>query len=212
MDNFKAEMLGEVLQSPTSTAVIVVDMQRDFCSPDGALGRAGIDISRNAGIVQPIAQFVNELRSAGVLIIWIHQLQAPLMTSDATQRRIRRVTERLGLCAEGTAGVELVDGIGVRSDDFHIYKYRYSAFAGSNLDMLLRSQRIETVVVCGTAANACVDSTARDASQLDYNVVVCADLTGYTDARLANASMENLDRYFAVVCDAGDVLACVPKP
>ena len=70
MDTVKAEILSEVLQSATATAVVVVDMQRDFCAPDGALGRAGIDVTRNTGIVQPVAHFVSELRAAGVLIIW----------------------------------------------------------------------------------------------------------------------------------------------
>ncbi|MEZ5566001.1 MAG: isochorismatase family cysteine hydrolase [Gammaproteobacteria bacterium] len=99
--------------------------------------------------------------------------------------------------------------MGAQGGDRHVHKYRYSAFMGSNLDMLLRSQGIGTVVVCGTAANACVDSTVRDASQLDYNVVVCADLTGYTDERLGTVSLENLDRHFAIVCDAADVLTRV---
>jgi len=207
MDPVKAGMLSEVLQSPT--AIVIVDMQRDFCAPDGALALAGIDVAKNTAIVQPISRFVRQLRAAGALIIWVHQQQNALMMSGAARRRVRRVTERQSLCADGTPGAELADGIGAESGDVHIHKYRYSAFMGSNLDMLLRSQRIETVVVCGTAANACVDSTARDASQLDYNVVVCADLTGYSDARLGIVSLENLDRHFAIVCDAVDVLARV---
>ncbi len=207
LDPVKAGILSEVLQP--AIAVIVVDMQRDFCAPDGALALAGVDVAQNTAIVQPVARFARQLRAAGVPIIWVHQQQNALLTSGAVLRRVRRVTERLSLCADGTPGAELADGIGAERGDAHIHKYRYSAFMGSNLDMLLRSQRIETVVVCGTAANACVDSTVRDAAQLDYNVVVCADLTGYSDKRLGVASLENLDRHFAIVCNAADVLARV---
>lgn len=209
MEPIKAEILSDVLQSTSATAVIVVDMQRDFCAPEGALGSAGIDITRNMQIVQPIEGFVSQMRAKGVMIIWVHQQQTALTTSKAALRRIRRVTERLSLCVDGTPGAELVDGIGAEDDDARVRKYRYSAFVGSTLDMLLRSQDIETVVICGTAANACVDSTARDAAQLDYNVIVCADLTGYTDVRLGTVSLENLDRHFATVCNAADVLARV---
>ncbi len=209
LDPVKAGILSEVLR--VATAVVVVDMQRDFCAPDGALALAGINVAKNAEIVQPIARFVRQLRATGALIIWVHQQQTALTTSAAALRRIKRVTERLSLCVDGTPGAELANDIGIESGDVHIHKYRYSAFMGSNLDMLLRSQRIETVVVCGTAANACVDSTVRDASQLDYNVVVCADLTGYTEPRLGTASLENLDRHFAIVCDAADVLTRVAR-
>ena len=199
----KAGILSEVLQA--AIAVVVVDMQRDFCAPDGALALAGVDVAKNTAIVQPIARFVGQLRAAGALIIWVHQQHNALLTSGAVVRRVRRATQHLNLCVDGTPGAELTAGIGAENGDVHIHKYRYSAFMGSNLDMLLRSQRIETVVVCGTAANACVGSTVRDAAQLDYNVVVCADLTGYSDARLGVVALENLDRHFAIVCNAADV-------
>lgn len=86
-------------------------------------------------------------------------------------------------------------------------KYRYSAFFGSSLDQVLRSGQIQTVVLVGTAANGCVDSTARDAAQLDYDVLIARDLTGHTDAALANASLQNLDRYFALVRQSDDILS-----
>ncbi|WP_222566203.1 cysteine hydrolase family protein [Novilysobacter antarcticus] len=196
-----------MLQLPARTAVIVIDMQRDFCSPHGAFARAGIDIAANQGIVAPANAFVGQLRAFGVQVVWIKQLASPHHMSPAIGRRLRRAPERLDLCRHGSAGAELAEGLQVEASDAIVEKYRYSAFFGSSLDQVLRSGGVQTVVLIGTAANGCVDSTARDAAQLDYDVVIAEDLTGYTDAALASASLKNLDRHFAFVCQSTDILS-----
>lgn len=66
---------------------------------------------------------------------------------------------------------------------------------------------IQTTVLIGTAANGCVDATARDAAQLDYDVVIARDLTGYSDATLAASALQNLDRHFALVCQSSEILS-----
>lgn len=200
-------VLAEMLADLARVAVVVIDMQRDFCSATGAFAQAGVNIDANARIVDPIADFVDVMRRAGARVIWCLQLASQHHRSAALQRRLRRAPIRLSLCQEGTPGTELADGLRVDPADAVIRKYRYSAFLGSSLDQTLRSTMIQTVVLVGTAANACVDTTARDAAQLDYDVVIPADLVGYTDSRLAQAALENLDRHFAYVCTAQDVLA-----
>lgn len=203
----RLELLGEVLGPPARVAVIVIDMQQDFCSPSGAFGQAGVDISANRRIVRPANAFVETMRTAGALIVWVKQATSARHLSPAILRRMRRAPERLELCKPGTPGAELAQGLEVDASDAVIEKFRYSAFIGSSLDQVLRSNGIQTVVLTGTAANGCVDTTARDAAQLDYDVVIARDLTGYSDAMLASAALENLDRHFAFVCDSGEIIA-----
>ncbi len=203
----RSTLLSEVLESSARVAVVIVDMQRDFCSPTGAFGMAGFDIGANQRIVQPINTFVEQLRAAGALVVWIKQLASPRHMSPAIERRLRRAPERLELCHQGSPGAELADGLVVNPGDATVEKYRYSAFFGSSLDQVLRSAAIQTVVLAGTAANGCVDSTARDAAQLDYDVVIARDLTGHTDAALASAALQNLDRHFALVCESSEILS-----
>ncbi|MEO8778914.1 MAG: isochorismatase family cysteine hydrolase [Rhodanobacter sp.] len=200
-------LLCEMLESPSRIAVIVIDMQRDFCSPSGALGRAGMNISANERIVRPLSAFVKTMRDAGVLIVWIKQAASPRHMSPAIMRRLRRAPERLELCKQGTAGAELTEGLKVDAADAMVEKFRYSAFFGSSLDQILRSSGIQTTVLVGTAANGCVDATARDASQFDYDVVIARDLTGYSDAALASAALQNLDRHFALVCESSEIMS-----
>ena len=209
--DIRSGLLAEVLESPGRVAVIVIDMQRDFCSPTGAFAKAGFDIGANLRIVEPANAFVETLRTAGALVVWIRQLASPRHMSAAIERRLRRAPERLELCRQGSPGAELADGLQVHAEDATVEKYRYSAFFGSSLDQVLRSARIQTLLLTGTAANGCVDSTARDAAQLDYDVVIAHDLTGHTDAALARAALQNLDRHFALVCTSDEILSHLAK-
>lgn len=198
-------LLSEMLEIPSKVAVVVIDMQQDFCSSSGAFGRAGMDISANERIVHPLNAFVEAMRDNGALIVWIKQAASPRHMSAAIMRRLRRAPERLELCKQGTAGANLAEGLKVDPADAMVEKFRYSAFFGSSLDQILRSSGIQTTVLVGTAANGCVDSTARDAAQFDYDVVIARDLTGYSDAALASAALQNLDRHFALVCQSSEI-------
>ncbi len=203
----RSALLSEMLETSGKIAVVVIDMQQDFCSRSGALGRAGMDISANERIVHPLNAFVEAMRDSGALIIWIRQAASPRHMSPAIMRRLRRAPERLELCKWGTTGAELADGLKVDPADAMVEKFRYSAFFGSSLDQILRSSGIQTTVLIGTAANGCVDATARDAAQLDYDVVIARDLTGYSDATLAAAALQNLDRHFALVCQSSEIVS-----
>lgn len=204
-DTVRLALLSEVLEVPGKTAVVVIDMQQDFCSPSGAFGRAGMDITANQRIVGTVNAFVEAMRDVGALIVWIRQVISPRHMSPAIMRRLRRAPERLELCLQGSAGAELADGLKVDPADAVVEKFRYSAFFGSSLGQVLRSCGIQTTVLVGTAANGCVDATARDAAQLDYDVVIARDLIGYSDAALASSALQNLDRHFALVCQSSEI-------
>lgn len=200
-----------MLERPHQVAVVVIDMQQDFCSPSGAFGMAGIDISANERIVSPTNTFVGRMRETGAHIIWIKQAASPNHMSPAIMRRLRRAPERMELCKQGTPGFNLTDGLKVEVADSTVEKFRYSAFFGSSLDQILRSSSIQTIVLTGTAANGCVDTTARDGAQMDYDVVIAQDLVGHSDATLASAALTNLDRHFALVCDSNEILRFIRK-
>lgn len=206
-DAMRLALLGEILETPGKIAVVVIDMQRDFCSPSGAFGCAGMDISANERIVRPLNAFAIAMRNLGALIVWIRQMASPRHMSPAIIRRLRRAPERLELCIQGSKGAELAEGLEVDPADAMVEKFRYSAFFGSSLDQILRSAGIQTTVLVGTAANGCVDATARDAAQLDYDVVIARDLTGYSDATLAASALQNLDRHFALVSQSSEILS-----
>jgi ureidoacrylate peracid hydrolase len=86
-----------------------------------------------------------------------------------------------------------------------VTKHRYSAFVDTELQALLRSNRIENLLLAGVATNVCVESTARDAFMFDYRVTVLSDCTGTYSETLREATLENMRRAFGTVATSTEV-------
>jgi ureidoacrylate peracid hydrolase len=195
------------LIAPARTAVLVIDMQNDFVHSDGAGAKVGYQVEHTQRIVEPINTFLVEARSAGLLVLVMRQVAAEHNTSEA--RRIRGEAlgwEPTSMCGVGTWGAELHSDLKVESTDIVMEKRRYSAFIATDVDLTLRSNKIETVIVCGTDGSVCVESTARDAYMNDYHVVVPRDLVGYGRPHLRGPSLEALSVWFGTVCDSADIV------
>jgi nicotinamidase-related amidase len=170
------ESLAEVVDL-RRTALLVVDVQNDYCAPGGALEREGGDISMTRAVVPNVIRMVDAARRHGVKVVWIQQTSLPGGASDSPawiymKRRNGLHADR---CVDGTWGQRFVDGLRPEGDEPVIKKHRSSGFVGTNLDLVLRSNRIESTVVIGVMTEGCVESTARDAAFSDYYVVLTSD-------------------------------------
>lgn len=170
------ETLAEVVH-PSRTALLVVDVQNDYCSPGGALDREGGDIAMTRAVVPNVSALVEAARRYGVKVVWLQQTWLPGGASDSPAwiYMKRRNGIRAERCVEGTWGQQFVAGLEPRAGEPIVKKHRSSGFVGTNLDLILRSNRIETVVVIGVMTEGCVESTARDAAFSDYYVVLTPD-------------------------------------
>lgn len=195
------------------TAVLVVDMQKDFCSPGGALAALGADVSVNADVARQLPAFLDGARAAGCLIVWVRQAAYAQLVSPARRARAKAMgRDPLAVCAAGSWGAELADGLTPAPADCQVEKTRYSAFVGTPLHNLLRAHERDHVVVCGTAANVCVDSTVRDAYMSDLAVTLVTDMVGWTREDLAEAAIRNLEFYFCATATAAELLASWSVP
>jgi ureidoacrylate peracid hydrolase len=170
------ETLAEVVH-PTRAALLVVDVQNDYCTPGGSLERDGGNISMTAAVVAEVKALVDAARAHGVRVLWIQQtwLEGGASDSPAWLYMKRRNGIHQERCVEGTWGHRFVDGLGPARGEPVIRKHRSSGFIGTNLDLVLRSNRVETVIVVGVMSEGCVESTARDAAFHDYYVVLTPD-------------------------------------
>lgn len=185
---------------PLRTALVVVDMQNDFCSPQGAMASLGLDVSANDALVRRLPGFVDDLRRQGALVVWVRHVERPDMVSPAEAvRREATGLARVPICAPGSWGAQLVDALHPVDGDVSLEKWRFSAFVGTPLPQILHAHGRDQIVVCGTAANVCVDSTVRDASMRGLRVVVPSDMVGWTRRHLADAALETLALYFGEV-------------
>ncbi|MCC7359272.1 MAG: cysteine hydrolase [Anaerolineales bacterium] len=175
---------------PRHTALLVIDMQNDFCHPGGLAARVGNDVSDIAAMLPRLQQLCAEAQAAKVRVIFVRQTHSEW--DDSGPRRALPRYKTFYPCREGSWGAEFW-GVRPRPNDYVLTKHRQSAFIGTPLDLVLRSQGIQSLVLTGTNTHVCVDCTARDGFQRDYYVVLTSDCTatgtsqpGRQEAALAN--------------------------
>ena len=204
------------LVDPEHTALIVVDMQRDFCAPGWAFDRRGIDISMYPPVIPRLAGLIEGARVAGVRVIYLQMTVLPGGTSDSpAQLRFNLrlhlashgATEPLTYTLDGSAGQEMLKELAPQPGDLVVKKYRSSGFWATNLDLLLRSNGIKSVVMTGCSTEGCVESTARDALFNDYYVVVAEDCVASDDPAQHDASLL-LMRHRFDLATAERILGC----
>jgi nicotinamidase-related amidase len=180
------------------TALLLVDMQRDFIDPQGAFGELGIDLSMYDASRPRLAELLAAARDSSALVVHIQMTSLPGRMSDSPAQmrfnlRMHEEALRDGLplsyTIPGTPGHEFVPEFAPLGDELVVRKYRSSGFWGTNLDLLLRSNGIQTVVVAGCTTEGCVESTARDAMFNDYYVVVAEDCVASDDRAQHDASL-----------------------
>jgi nicotinamidase-related amidase len=187
-----AELVG-----PRHTALVVVDMQRDFCIPGGAFERLGVDLSMYPPMIPRLARLIDGARAADARVIYVQMTVLPDRASESPAQirfnlRLHEAAhggEALRYTVDGSKGQEIIPELAPRDGDTVVKKYRSSGFWGTNLDMLLRSNGIRSVVMTGCTTEGCVESTARDALFNDYYVVIAEDCVASDDRAQHDASM-----------------------
>jgi nicotinamidase-related amidase len=186
------------LVDPAHTALVVVDMQRDFCVPGWAFDQLGVDISMYPPMIPRLARLIEGARTAGVTVIYVQMTVLPNRASDSPAQirfnlrlhlQSHGDVEPLRYTADGSEGQGIIDELAPGEDDLIVKKYRSSGFWGTNLDLLLRSNGIKSVVVTGCTTEGCVESTARDAMFNDYYVVIAEDCVASDDREQHDASL-----------------------
>lgn len=152
--------------NPSSTALLVIDVQRQFTEPDGVFPVAGMD-----EIVDKTVAFAALARAKGAPVIWVQQSMRP-------QVGLGRATQRYGRSdAHQGPGIELDPRLNPLPEDILLVKWRQSAFYMTDLDLMLRRLGVDRVLIAGITTNVCVIATAKDASERDYETIVLHDLT-----------------------------------
>lgn len=184
------ESLGELVD-PSRTALVLIDIQNDFVHPDGYYGQIGKDLSQMQEILPRVVALLEGARRAGAMVIWVQQTLLPNARADSPSwlRRRTRGTMPPEWTLEGSWGEDFIAPLRPRPGEPIVKKHRSSAFVGTSLDLLLRSNEIESLVLTGVVTQGCVESTGRDATFHDYYVVLVRDCVGTIDRELHAASM-----------------------
>ena len=158
-----------------TTAVVLNDMiNMNLVSSDPATQQV-IDDSK---IVENTAKLIAAAREKGMRIVWILIERRADLADQAPPLTDVFIADGMKLppaTTAGSSGAKTPDALPVLPEDLTVYKVRFDAFVGTNLDLLLRGNKIDTILLGGVATNFGVESTARTARELNYNVVVLTD-------------------------------------
>jgi nicotinamidase-related amidase len=167
---------------PERTAVVVVDMQKGFCHPDGSLYAPGSE-----AVIEPVAAFLDDARAAGASVIFTRDVHPPEQFEGTHYYdEFERWGEHL---LEGSWETGIVDGFAVGENDHVVTKHTYDAFYETELEGWLRAHGVQELFICGTLANVCVLHTASSAALCDFRPVLIEDLIG---------AIENSHREYAL--------------
>lgn len=191
--------------APARAALIVIDMQNDFCAPGGYIDRVmGKDVSAAALICPALERLIESARTAGVPVIWIGADYTPDRIPASMQRKLKARGITAICCEPGSWGA---DWFCVRpgTDEPVIIKHNYSGFAGTQLGSLLYGLGVTTLVFGGVQTQVCVESTVREAHALGYTAVVARDAVGSHSPKLHEASLMNMEFLFGEVLPVDDI-------
>jgi ureidoacrylate peracid hydrolase len=208
------------------TALVVVDMQNDFCHRDGWLSHIGVDIAPARRPIEPLRAMLPMLRARDVPIIWLNWGNRPdrLNLSPGVLHVYNPDGAGIGLGdplpGSGSAILEksswsaaVVDELPVVESDIRIDKYRMSGFWDTPLDSILRNLRIDTLLFAGVNADQCVFCTLTDANCLGYDCIFLEDCCATTSPSFCwDATLYNIRQCFGFVATSADMAAAMLDP
>ncbi|MGU3537303.1 cysteine hydrolase family protein [Methylobacterium sp. A54F] len=203
-----------------STALVIIDMQRDFLEPGGFGESLGNDVSRLAAAVPACRALLAAARAAGLLVVHTREGHAPDL-SDAPPAKVERgaPSARIGqpgpmgrILIRGEAGHDIVPDLAPEPGEIVIDKPGKGAFYATGLGGLLEERGIATLIVCGVTTEVCVHTTVREANDRGYRCLVVSDacasyIPAFHDAGLAMITAQG--GIFGWVAPSGAVLAAL---
>jgi len=202
-------------------AMLVIDMQNDFCAPGGWLDHIGVDIAPARAPIAPLQHLLPRLRAAGIPVIWVNWGNRPdrLNLSPALLHVYNPTGQGTGLgdplpgsgarvLERGSWAAAIVDELQPAPDDIRVDKHRMSGFWDTPLDSILRQTNRTTLFFAGVNADQCVLATLMDANFLGYDCILVEDCTGTTSPRYClDATLYNVRQCFGFTTHAAEIIA-----
>jgi ureidoacrylate peracid hydrolase len=202
-----------------TTALVVVDMQNAYLSKGGYLDRVGFDVTTSPPVIEKAAAVLTAARNAGMFIVHLQNGFDELQTeaggpsapvwhkSNALKYMRANPSERGKLITHGTWDHDFVEQLRPSAGEAVVPKARYSGFAGTHLEQLLRARGITTILLVGVNTNVCVEASLRDAYHREFFALMIPDATLQAGPDfIFDATIFNVTRFFGWVAPSGKVI------
>ena len=189
---------------PRHGMLVVVDMQNDFCHRDGAACRRGRDIAFVENMIPRLSNLLNGARARNFPICFV-RTSGNEWTNSAVWTEFKD-PQRLA-CAEGSWGAEFHERLKPLPGEMIVTKHRYSAFVGTDLDMLLRAREVKSLLVTGVGTGMCVFHTLTVGFMLDYYITLVEDCCATTYGPQAhNEAVALIGKHYGRIASSGDIV------
>ena len=188
-------------ENPTKSALLVIDMENGFVNP-----KSVHCIRQAKGTLKACEKAVRTAREKGIPVFFVKRIYR-YDGSDVEMTRYKSWKEggrAMGPGSSGEASAEAPEGLKPQKGDYTIIKPRWSAFFHTELDLILRRLRVDTVILTGTTTPNCIRTTCYDADALEYNVVVLEDCCSSATEEIQQANMADMERMGAVIMTSGE--------
>ncbi|ACT01707.1 cysteine hydrolase family protein [Paenibacillus sp. JDR-2] len=187
-----------------NAAVIVVDVQNDYCHPEGAIAKTGIDVSAAGKMIPELQALLDSAREHGVPVIFLQTNHEKATDSEVWVSRFEDGVNPI--CHTGSWGAEFFS-VSPAETDIIVKKHRYSGFIHTRLESVLQTLKIETLIMTGVSTNLCVESTARDGFMRDYHIILMKDACAAFSQEEHDMTVKTVDTYFGMAASTTDVIS-----